>query len=306
MKNIKWSLALPLLLLVMLTGCLKDKDFDDQKYGLISQQSKAVGFIAAPSSPVVIGITGQSGTVTVDGPMITINGTAQAASAKTSIVLVEDASLVTTAGLTPLPTGTYSINTKNPSIEAGDSLTSQLRISVDKSDQLDPNLTYGVGYRIQSVDQGYGISRNMSTIVIGFAIKNKYDGVYTLNGYHNRVPYNFPYETEMELRTVGPNAVAFFYVGENSYGHPIGVGPNNSLSWYGADISPVIEFDLTSNLVTNVYNSTSAVSVTMFTGAGSRTSKFNPADRSITVDWNYSGNPLRAFFDDLTFLRERD
>lgn len=297
---------LPLMLLALLTGCLKDKSFDDQQYGLISHPSRAVGFIAAPSSPVVIGITGQPGTVTVAGPMITINGTAQAASAKTSIVLVEDPSLVTAADLTPLPQGTYSINTKNPSIEAGDSLNNELRVSVDKSDQLDPNITYGVGYRIQSVDQGYGISKNMSTIVIGFAIKNKYDGVYTLRGFHNRVPYNFPYETEVELRTVAPNAVAFFYVGENSYGHPIGVGPNNSLSWYGADISPVIEFDLTSNLVTNVYNSSTAATITMFTGAGSRLSKFDPADRSITVDWNYSGNPLRAFFDDLEFLRERD
>jgi len=297
---------LPLVLLALLTGCLKDKDFDNYKYGLTSQSSRAIGFIAAPSSPIVIGITGQPGTVTVAGPLITINGTAQAASAKTTIVLEEDASLVTAANLTPLPPGTYSINTKNPSIEPGDSLNSGLRISVDNSDLLDPNITYGVGYRIQSVDQGFGISKNMSTIVIGFAIKNKYDGVYMLRGYHNRVPYTFPYETEMELRTVAPNAVAFFFVDQNSYGHPIGVGANNSLSWYGADIAPVIEFDLTSNLVTNVYNGSAATPITMFTGAGSRVGKFNPADRSIIVDWNYNGNPLRAFFDDLEFLRDRD
>lgn len=304
MKKILLSF-LPAMLLFALTGCLKDKDFDDQKYGLHNPDSKAVGFIEAPAGPLVRGITGQSATVTVNGPVITINGTNKPASSNITIHLIEDASLVTAAGFTPLPQGTYNINTTSPSIASGDSLTDELEIAVTGSDNLNPDLTYGVGYRIEKVEGNYDISRNMSTIVIGFTIKNKYDGVYNLQGYHNRAPYNFPYNTEIHLVTVAPDAVAFYWPEENDYGHPIGVGANNSMSWYGTDIQPVIVFDRQTDLATDVRNRSSAVGITLFTGTGSRTSRFDASTRNITVDWNYGNNAMRAFFDDLTFVRDR-
>jgi hypothetical protein len=78
------------------------------------------------------------------------------------------------------------------------------------------------------------------------------------------------------------------------------------MSWYGPAISPVIVFNQADDKVTNVYNNPpNATVITMFTGAGSRESKYNPATKAITVDWNYNGNPLRAFFDDLTYISPR-
>ena len=306
MKKISIFSFLSALLLTALTGCLKDKDYDEHKYGMYSNDSRSVGFIRAAASPLVVGITGQARPVTVSGPTITINGTNQPAASDITINIVEDATLVTAAGLTPLPQGTYSINTLVPTIAAGDSFTRQLQITVEESDQLNPNISYGIGYRIETATAGYTVTRNMSEVVVGFAIKNKYDGVYTLQGYHNRAPYDFPYNTEIELRTVAPNAVAFFWPEQDDYVHPIGVGPNNLLDSYGPDIAPVIVFDLHDDMVTDVYNSSTTVVITKFTGAGSRPGRFDPATRSITVDFNYSNNPLRAYFDDLTFLRERD
>jgi hypothetical protein len=253
----------------------------------------------------VIGITGQSGPLTVNGPVLTINGTNQPTSSKINISIVEDASLVTAADLTPLPQGTYTINTVAPSIASGDTLTRELRITVSNSDQLDPNIVYGIGYRIQSVDAGYSITRNMREIVVGFAIKNKYDGIYRLQGHHTRPTLDFPYDTEVELITIAPNEVVFYWPDAADFGHPIGEGPNNALSWYGNTLQPVVVFDPVTNLVTNVYNRSTGSFITMYTGPGSRISKFDPATRNMIVDWNYNANPLRAFIDDLTFLRDR-
>jgi len=130
--------------------------------------------------------------------------------------------------------------------------------------------------------------------------------VYNLTGYHNRVPYTFPYQTTMHMVTSGPNAVYFFWPLVGGVGHPIGIGPNNALSWYGPVVAPVVVFNTSTNLVTNVFGSDPAgPPITMFTGAGSRLSKWDPATRNMTVDWNYNNNPLRAFFDDLQYLRAR-
>ena len=41
---------------------------------------------------------------------------------------------------------------------------------------------------------------------MSIGLKNKYDGIYTLRGYHNRVPYTFPYEVEMHMVTYGPTS----------------------------------------------------------------------------------------------------
>ena len=292
------------LFIFILSGCLKDKRYDNNEMGISIMDIKAVALTEASISPVVKGITGQAAAVVVGGPLITLE-TSQVASADVHVTLAYDQSLVTAAGLTPLPAGTFSLNTLNPVIAAGSNSIQNLKLSVTNSNVLDPNKIYGVGFKITSVDQGYQIAANQSTVVIAFAIKNKYDGVYKLHGHHNRVPYTFDYDTEIYLITVGPNSVIFYWPEVSSNGHPIGVGVG-STSWYGASISPVIVFDPVTDLVTNVYNNPpNATVITRFTGAGSRISKYNPATKAITVDWNYNGNPLRAFFDDLTYKGPR-
>jgi hypothetical protein len=171
---------------------------------------------------------------------------------------------------------------------------------------LNPNAAYGVAIRIASVSGNYVIAENLRNLLVQFSIKNKYDGVYNLTGYHNRVPYTFPYQTTMHMVTSGPNAVYFFWPLVGGVGHPIGLGPNNSMSWYGPTVAPVVVFNTTTNLVTNVFGSDPAgPPITMFTGTGSRLSKWDPATRNMTVDWNYNNNSLRAFFDDLQYQRAR-
>lgn len=306
----KLSIFFGLIALVFaVAGCLKDKGFEDQQYGIQIASDKAVSFPQTSQSPVVVGITGQPAPVVVDGPLLAIEDPS-APAANVTVKLAYDQDLVVAQGLVPLPAGTFSLNTLDAVIPAGSKTLGDLKLTVTNSDVLNPNLKYGVGFKIVSVDQGYKIAGNQSAMIIGFAIKNKYDGVYNLKGRHNRVPYTFPYDTEIQLVTTGPSTVIFYWVendlGIDSYGHPIGVGANNSLGWYGAVISPVIEFNPATNLVTKVFNNPpNPTAITLFTGAGSRISKFDSATKAITVDWNYNNNPLRAFFDDLTYIKPR-
>lgn len=303
MKKLSLLYMLFAMVLFAGTGCLKDDDFENQKYGLQINEVKAVAFPQTSKSPVIVGITGQAAPIIVDGPFITIEGEG-AATSDVTVKLEFDNSIVTAKGLTPLPAGSYSMNKMETVIKAGDSSVRDLKITVNNSDALDPNKSYGIGIKMTSVNGGYQIAKNMSTVIIGFTIKNKYDGIYRLQGYHNRTPYTFPYDTEVHLITNGPNEVYFYWPEVKSKGHPIGVSPT-STSWYGDAIAPSIVFDPVTNKVVNVYNLTPGTVITMFTGAGSRESKYDPATKSITVDWNYANNPLRAFFDDLTYIGPR-
>ena len=292
-------------LLFAMAGCLKDKRFDDGNFGITTTDIKGVALTQASVSPVVKGVTGQAAAVVVDGPLITLE-TSYAATEDVTVTLAIDQSLVTAAGLKPLPAGTFTLSSLTAVIPKGSKSISNLKISVTNTNVLDPNFIYGVGVKITSVTSGYQIAANMKNVVMAFAIKNKYDGIYRLQGHHNRDPYTFPYDTEIHLVTVGPSSVIFYWPDVSSNGHPIGTGPGNEMSWYGAGISPVIVFDQATDLVTNVYNNPpNATVITMFTGAGSRLSKYNAATKAITVDWNYNGNPLRAFFDDLTYIGPR-
>lgn len=182
----------------------------------------------------------------------------------------------------------------------------RLVINVPDASQFDFALKYAMAFKMTTVT-GAGVKTQASidTIVVQLLALNKYDGLYLLKGVHNRVPYDFPYETEMEMRTTGASSVAFFWPDAGSTGHPIGVGPDNDLSWYGSGISPVIDFDPNTNEVADVYNTGSATVITKFTGAGANDNKYDPVTKTIYVSWNYNNNPLRAFFDTMTFISER-
>lgn len=170
----------------------------------------------------------------------------------------------------------------------------------------DPSTTYGLGFKIGSVDKpGYIISENFGSYVTTIGAKNKYDGQYSLDGYHNRTPYTFPYvDVAMDMITTGASSVAFFFVDADDFGHPIGVGVGQT-SWYGNTIAPEITFDPVTNNVASVKNNGGATVITLFTGPGSFPSRFDPATKTIYVCWNYANNPLRAFFDTLTYVAPR-
>lgn len=187
-------------------------------------------------------------------------------------------------------------------IKKGTSQTT-VQATVKISPDFNYNKAYALPIKITAVSTGI-ISGNYGVSVYSFGVRNKYDGVYKLRGYHTRVPYNFPYsDITMEMRTLGANAVGFYWPDAGSFGHPIGVGPG-SVSWYGSAISPVVVFDLATNLVTNVYNQGGATPISIYTGPGSGQGR-QAADKTMYIYFRYNANDARGFLDTLTYVRPR-
>lgn len=316
----KLSLIITLVSFMALTGCLKDKEFENYRTGMVLTEVKGVAFPQAASSPITVGITGQAAPLVVTGPFLTLEADRPATS-DVHIKLAFDDALVTAKGLTPLPAGSYSVNTLDITIPAGKSFYDQLKVTVNNTNTLDPNIKYGIGFKIVSVDGGYIIANNSRNVVLGFAIKNKYDGIYTLKGHHNRAPYTFPYETTIHMVTNGPNEVYFYWPepGVNSTGHPIGVSAGG-MSWYGNAISPSIIFNPATDLATNIYNFVPGTPISMQTtnpvGGDNNVavgetlvSRFvpgaTPTQNKIYAYWRYNANDQRAFFDTLTYVGPR-
>jgi hypothetical protein len=314
MKNIinKAFLALALLSFT-LTGCLKDKGFENYQYGINDPDTQPPGvgfpFAAKAMNGYGLDVSGSPQTV-AELTFLNLNAGNPAPADITINLAIKSTELISaynTANGTNIQVLTPTLYTMptTVTIPAGArNVTVPLVITSTLS--LNPNIAYGIAIQITSASGNYIVAENLKNLLIQFSIKNKYDGVYNLTGYHNRVPYTFPYQTTMHMVTSGPNAVYFFWPLVGGVGHPIGIGPNNALSWYGPVVAPVVVFNTSTNLVTNVFGSDPAgPPITMFTGAGSRLSKWDPATRNMTVDWNYNNNPLRAFFDDLQYLRAR-
>jgi hypothetical protein len=312
MKRIFLASSLFAALGLFLTGCLKDKGFDNHEYGINDPdtQPPGVGFPLAAKGKNTVGLNVEGTTQVVDDIVYINLNSGSPAPSDINITLtvnndiIDDYNAANGTNIQILDPSLYTVST-SLTIPAG-ARNIQVPITVPSTLSLDPNKSYAVGLTISTVSGNYKIAENMKNLLVEFTIKNKYDGKYRLRGYHNRTPYTFPYDTEIHMVTAGPNAVAFYWPLAGSVGHPIGVGPNNAMSWYGATVAPVVVFDLNTNLVTNVYNSDPAgPPITMFTGAGSRISKWDPVTRAMTVDWNYNNNSLRAFFDDLTYIGPR-
>jgi hypothetical protein len=308
--------------MVVATGCLKDKDFDANRYGLQIPDIKAVAFPNANASPLSYGLDVSASPQVINNLLFVTLETAFSAESDVNVTIVNSTGTQAAGAIADynnangtnvqiLPANLWSIPF-NATIPAG-SKNVMLPFTITNTAGLDPNLAYGISLTISSSSSGYQVAENQKQVLVIFSLKNKYDGVYILRGFHNRTPYTFPYETEVHLITTGPNTVIFYWPDAGSVGHPIGIGPG-SLSWYGATVAPNIEFDLATDLVTNVFNTgIGGPPIDKFPGPydgvntppGPRINRFDPSDRSIVVDWRYSANNLRAFFDDLEYVGPR-
>ena len=299
MKKINFLIFLTAALLVF-TGCLKDKV--NQPNPAQGGDDGVINAVMFTQTKVSAGVQSSTDPQVINNIYLSLNAARTQSTAVTNTI-VSDPAKITDPALTPVDNSLFTFNT-NAVVEAG-KWTDTVALTLNTA-TLDPNLTYAIALTITGSSNGFQVAENSKTIIIVISVKNKYDGRYILTGYHNRVPYTFPYEVEMDMVTVSPNEVAFYWPDVDDYGHPIGVGPNNSLSWYGNTMAPVIKFNSVTNVVTDVYNgSPGGTAVTLFTGPDSFPSYYDPATKTIYVCWNYGGNPLRAFFDTLVYEEPR-
>lgn len=191
MKKIKFLTFLLAAIALTGTGCLKDKGYDNQQYGINDADASpaGVGFTLGVKFFNNTGLTLSDQPQLIDSAVVTISLLSGKPAATDVVVKVQvdpallaDYNTANGTSIIQLDPALYSISTVDVVIPAGKT-KGIININVPNTTTLDPNETYGLGFRIVSVDGGYIIASNEKTVLLSIAIKNIYDGNYTSNGY---------------------------------------------------------------------------------------------------------------------------
>lgn len=306
MKRFFLTSALFASLGLLLTGCLKDKGFDNQEYGINDPdtQPPGVGFPLAASAKYTVGLD-VSATAQVVNDVIYINlESGSPAPSNVDITLTLNDALRTAYNTTngtnilPLSSTLYNV-ALTMTIPAG-ARNVQIPITISNTTGLDPNSSYGLGITISSVTGNYKIAGNLKNLLLEFTIKNKYDGKYQLTGFHNRPTLDLPYDETVLMITSGPNSVYMYWPALGAAAHPL----NGGTTYYGSFTSNFF-FDLTTNLLTSWDMTPYATSLSTQVGPA-LDSRWDPADKTIYAQFYYNNNPgARRFTDTLRYLGPR-
>jgi hypothetical protein len=256
MKKILVSSLSVVALAILGTGCLKDNDYEDQQFGTQVQDARAISFPLSRSvSSVTYGVLSSLDPVTVQGPFIAMEApNAQSADVHYT-VQIDDALVTADPSLTIMPPAEYSFDL-NRSIVTGYMFDSII-INLPHSSNLDPNLTYGIGVRLVSADNGFTVAGNMSSLLLKFTVKNKYDGVYRNTGTfvdHTNPLFADRYPLEYRLVTTGPTSVDVQLLVNGSWDPAYLFFNGTGGSFYG-NYGLTMSFDPTNNdIISDLHN----------------------------------------------------
>ena len=286
---------------IFFAGCLKDDDFDNDKYGIIVGNIKGVSFPQSVSSPLIFGINSSDDPLQVEGPALVLEQD-QPASADVTVTVVINMDSVTSLGFTPLPGGSFTTSSLQVVIPKGETKSEPISINFAKSSDLDPTIVYGIGLVITAATEGIVPVTNSRSIVCAFNIKNKYDGVYRLRGFHSRTSPNYsaPYDEEVEMRTSGPNSVAMWWGYWGDYGHPIAGGA-------GSYSGMTANFTFNSDDVLTAWDWSPYPTSFATTVDPTSNSRYDANTKTIYFRGWYNNNPVgRSFTDTLTYIGPRE
>ncbi|MCO4293444.1 DUF1735 domain-containing protein [Solitalea sp. MAHUQ-68] len=192
-----------------------------------------------------------------------------------------------------LPEAAYSIPSLTVNIPAGERLVG-LPITVNAG-VIDLSKSYALPFRIKSAT-GVNVSGNFNTLIVAIAVKNKWDGVYTMTGtMEDRVNglLKGMYPREISLITTGGSSVALWDNVIGNYTHAI--SNDGALSQYGT-FSPNFTIDA-NNAITQVVN----YYVNPANGRGARLNvaginKYDPATKTFEVSYVMTQGGDRTFF----------
>jgi Domain of unknown function (DUF1735) len=297
----KQIIALSLLLSTMavaFSGCLKDKGFDNNRYGINDPdtQPPGVGFPLGANAKNAVGIDVSGTTQVLDG-LVYVNlesGIPTPADVKITIANTTAAQVAAynTANGTSiqvLPSALWTVATALTIPAGGRNV--QVPLSVTNTLTLDPNISYAIGLTINSVDGGVKIADNLKNLFLVFGIKNAYDGKYTLLGqnYHPTAAASFPtFTTRVELRTTGPNTVKIFWPALGGYASPASL--NGSLTAFAGQ-EPEITINTATSKV-SVQNVATGATTFYTMGQGFNNAgydhRWDPATKTIYANWGYN------------------
>lgn len=277
MKNIKISSYLVLAFLAFsITGCLKDKGFDNYQYGINDPdtQPPGVGFpLSKPGGKYTVGLNAGTPTLQVVNDVVFVNILGGNAKSDVKVTLRVNDALRTAyntangTAISAFPTSFYNLPSLEVTIPAG-SQNGMIPVNIPTTVPMDPSTSYGLGLTIASVSGGYTVAENMKNLLLEFTLKNRYDGNYrgqiNQNGWaaynitSDNNYYTWPSNsdgTSLFLITGGPNSVRLF--DDWGFGDFIQIAtsgnPASGYTGFGAT-APRFIFDLATNALINVVN----------------------------------------------------
>ena len=298
MKKVSIFALCAAIVLVGFSSCLKDEGYEDGHYGLDVKEMKGVAFPQATVG-VTLGLTASATPVTVEGPIITLEQDGNPSS-DVVVTLQMNNALVTGAGLNILPVTAYSTNL-TVTIPAGKKSV-VVPITFPNSATLNPNLTYGIGFSIVSITEGYTIARNMSNVLFTVTVRNKYDGVYSVvSGKVTRYTApGSPANDALSGSLAGNPDVRLITASPNTVTIPAPASPNpGTIYWANGQNSQVAGIDgvtITVNETTNAVTVSSAGNATLANWSGSTPgityNRYDPATKTfyLAFRWNPTAN----------------
>lgn len=199
----KLLLSSLIALSILGTGCLKDKDYEDEKYGTLNTEVKGISFVRSIYPEAIL----------ADATPQTISTVQVGLSAnelpKTSMsYTVAVAPTLIPAGTTLLPASAYTFKATN-TVPAG-TYNAPFEVVILNASLLNSNIRYGIAFTITSADNGYTVAQNSKVFSMSINIKNKYDGVYSNAGTFVdfvNAAFTGNYPLTYRLVTTGPSSV---------------------------------------------------------------------------------------------------
>lgn len=176
-----------------------------------------------------------------------------------------------------LPAENYSIPSMTVTIPKGET-----RISIPITvypDQFDLSRSFAIPLRIASASSGV-ISAHYSVAILATVVKNKYDGIYTVEG--SMIDVTNPaftglYPKTVELRTVDGTTVNYYDRGEHLAGHIFINGATGGATYWGGFLAQ-FKFDgIDAPAGDGVTNQIVAVVNALGQGNNNRSGKLDPA-----------------------------
>jgi hypothetical protein len=281
------------------TGCLKDDNYDDGRYGINLDGASKLVEIAGPVDGFVnIDLVGSPNDTTVDIVLVRLAG--GNADKDVQVTLALDPNIVdaynTAHGTSyEVPAANqFTIPSLTVTIPAGQK-TGNLRLSAKPNNLFGGD--YALGVRIVSVsDPNVKVSSNWGTQVVGLTIRNKYDGVYTMTGTLvdvTNAAFGAKSPQTVHLITTGTNSVYLHNAGTNvaSFKDLFPILNGTAESAYGS-FTPEFTFDANDNVISvvNAYGQPSA------NGRSAQLdptgiNKWDPATKTLRVKWTMTQPP---------------
>jgi hypothetical protein len=199
--------------IILGTGCLKDKGYDDNKYGLngIDNSPKTIGIPEASIKVNIRSVIPTTTPATVQMVQVNLNSNLAAPEdlhvnlvANPTLVANYNADPANTPKLVVLPLALYTSSPLKVTIPKGTNIGA-LVFTIPNPSLLNITLNYGFGYSIASIDEpGYTIADNQKDILCILNVKNEWDAKYDVTGYFFHPTAPRALNLEKRLGTGGP------------------------------------------------------------------------------------------------------